>query len=174
MKEILRQIREENRYSQNQVAEKLGITRQTYIKYESGDVEPSVDVVRKLSKLYGVSYDVLIDNKVKPFIEYKIPEHQFLKVSDSGVAGISYDKNPELVPVYFDKTAIDVFRVKAKEYKTSLERFLYNAALEYIPESSKCREFDDFEPLNTGDFLADYVGDSYKEEMLNERYKDLY
>ena len=66
MKEILIKLRQENRYSQSLLAKILGISRQAYIKYELGEVEPSVEIVRKLSKIYNVSYDVLIDNTIIP------------------------------------------------------------------------------------------------------------
>lgn len=62
MKEILIKLRLENRYSQSLLSKVLGISRQAYMKYESGDVEPSVEIVRKLSKIYQVPYDVIIDN----------------------------------------------------------------------------------------------------------------
>jgi transcriptional regulator with XRE-family HTH domain len=65
MKEILIKLRQENRYSQSLLSKVLGISRQAYMKYESGEVEPSVEIVRKLSKIYKVPYDVLIDNKVQ-------------------------------------------------------------------------------------------------------------
>jgi len=62
MKEILKELRLQNRYSQELLAKVLGISRQAYMKYESGEVEPSVEVVRRLSKIYKVSYAYLIDN----------------------------------------------------------------------------------------------------------------
>ena len=52
MKEILIKLRQENRYSQSLLSKVLGISRQAYMKYESGEVEPSVEIVRKLSKIY--------------------------------------------------------------------------------------------------------------------------
>lgn len=66
MKEILTKLRTENRYTQDQIARMLGITRQSYIKYEAGDVEPTVEMVRKLSRFYSVPYEVLIDNDITP------------------------------------------------------------------------------------------------------------
>ena len=87
MKDILIKLRQENRYSQSLLSKVLGISRQAYIKYESGEVEPSVEIVRKLSKIYKVPYSVLIDNdlrylqKSKPYV---IPEETYLYVADSG------------------------------------------------------------------------------------------
>lgn len=62
MKDILISLRTENRYSQNSLAKELGISRQAYIKYETGEVEPSVEIIRKLSRIFNVSYAYLIDN----------------------------------------------------------------------------------------------------------------
>lgn len=64
MKEILRALREENRLSQASVAEYLGISRQMYMKYEAGENEPTVKVVKLLSQLYHVSCDVIINNQI--------------------------------------------------------------------------------------------------------------
>lgn len=66
MKETLKILREKNRYSQNLIASLLGISRQMYIKYESGEVEPPVHVVKALSRLHDVPYEVIIDNVLKP------------------------------------------------------------------------------------------------------------
>ena len=74
--------REENNYSQSAVASYLGISRQMYIKYESGEVEPPLKVVVQLAKFYRVSYDVLIDNK-RPdqIVTYEIPGTKPLEVA---------------------------------------------------------------------------------------------
>ena len=62
MKESLKALREKNNYSQATVAKYLGISRQMYIKYESGEAEPPVKVIVALSKLYKVDYAQIIDN----------------------------------------------------------------------------------------------------------------
>lgn len=63
MKETLKALREQFNYSQNTVANFLGISRQMYIKYENGDVEPPVKIIVALCGLYKVPYDYLIENK---------------------------------------------------------------------------------------------------------------
>ena len=62
MKETLKALREKNNYSQATVAKFLGISRQMYIKYESGEAEPPVKVIVALSILYKVDYAQIIDN----------------------------------------------------------------------------------------------------------------
>lgn len=63
MKEILRQLRTDNRYSQETLAKALGISRQAYMKYESGEVEPPLHIIRRLSRMFHVSYETLIDGR---------------------------------------------------------------------------------------------------------------
>lgn len=63
--EILKSLREQHGLSQQEVADKLGIDRTTYVKYESGSSKP----VRKLSELaalFGVTTDYLLGNDVDP------------------------------------------------------------------------------------------------------------
>lgn len=62
MKETIRVLREKHNYSQATVAKYLNISRQMYIKYESGEAEPPVKVVVGLSRLYKVDYAQIIDN----------------------------------------------------------------------------------------------------------------
>ena len=96
MKDILIKLRQENRYSQSLLSNVLGISRQAYIKYESGEVEPSVEIVRKLSKIYKVPYSVLIDNDLQYLQKsktYVIPEETYLCVADSGTSYSSEEKS---------------------------------------------------------------------------------
>ncbi len=51
--------------TQEQVAEVIGISRQSYSKWEQGETYPDIDKCDKLAKYYGVTIDSLIhqDNK---------------------------------------------------------------------------------------------------------------
>ena len=64
MLDSLKYFREQNNYSQGAVASFLGVSRQMYIKYENGEVEPPLKTIVQLARFYRVSYDVLIDNKI--------------------------------------------------------------------------------------------------------------
>ena len=64
MESIIKILREQNRYTQVKLAEELGISRQALIKYESMEQELPVNVIRGLSKIFSVSYECLIDNKL--------------------------------------------------------------------------------------------------------------
>lgn len=153
MKEILIKLRQENRYSQSLLAKILGISRQAYIKYELGEVEPSVEIVRKLSKIYNVPYDVLIDNAVLPYkkIEYKIPTEPTLEVaSPTTVYSPSYiDSDTDNTIEYF-KNQLDYLQSVIIEMKNKLNKIQIldsnSLTLENYSSYSKSKSFnkDDF------------------------------
>ncbi|MBQ0166343.1 MAG: helix-turn-helix transcriptional regulator [Treponema sp.] len=64
MDKILKQLREMNNYSQNSIATFLNISRQMYIKYEQGEVDPPVKVIRELAHFYRVPYEYIIDGTI--------------------------------------------------------------------------------------------------------------
>ncbi|MFI3326761.1 MAG: helix-turn-helix transcriptional regulator [Clostridia bacterium] len=53
-------LREKKGYTQQYVADVLGVHRSTYSYYETGKTEPSLDSIIKLSNLYDISLDRLL------------------------------------------------------------------------------------------------------------------
>ena len=60
LKDNLVMLRKLNGYSQEQIAEKIGISRQAYAKWESGSTIPDIDRAARLAEVYGVSLDSLM------------------------------------------------------------------------------------------------------------------
>ena len=58
---ILKLLRERNKFTQEFVANKLGVTRQSYIRYETGEVELTASAIRVLANLYQIEYKNIID-----------------------------------------------------------------------------------------------------------------
>ncbi len=53
-------LRKLNGYSQEEIAEKIGISRQAYGKWEKGETIPDVEKCDLLASVYGVTIDSLI------------------------------------------------------------------------------------------------------------------
>lgn len=53
-------LRKLNKYSQEEIAEKIGISRQAYGKWEKGETIPDIEKCAILAEVYGVTVDRLI------------------------------------------------------------------------------------------------------------------
>ena len=58
---ILKLLRDRNKFTQDFVAGKLGVTRQSYMRYETGEVELNASAIRILANLYQIEYKNIID-----------------------------------------------------------------------------------------------------------------
>lgn len=59
-----RLFRKESGYTQEQLAERLGVSRQAVAKWESGETLPDIGICVKLSQLYGTTIDALVHHKL--------------------------------------------------------------------------------------------------------------
>lgn len=57
----LRKLREAGRYTQDELANALGITRSAYSNYEAGDREIPYDVIEKASDFFGCEMELLFE-----------------------------------------------------------------------------------------------------------------
>lgn len=62
----LQQLRKKNNLSQEELAEKIGISRQAVSKWERAEASPDTDNLILLSRLYGVSLDELLKTESEP------------------------------------------------------------------------------------------------------------
>lgn len=56
----LRKLRKRHRFTQEEVAEKIGVSRQAVAKWESGETVPDIQHCTTLADLYGVVLDDLV------------------------------------------------------------------------------------------------------------------
>lgn len=56
----LAKLRQENRLTQSEVAEKLNYSDKAVSKWERGEALPPIDVIKDLADLYGISLDYLV------------------------------------------------------------------------------------------------------------------
>ena len=60
LRENLATLRNIHGYSQEEIAEKIGISRQAYAKWESGATVPDIEKCSLLAKVYGTTIDSLV------------------------------------------------------------------------------------------------------------------
>ncbi len=56
----LKELRSDNHLYQRQLAEYLHCTQQTYSRYETGELQPSLSVLERLAEFYETSVDFIL------------------------------------------------------------------------------------------------------------------
>ena len=59
-KDVLLELRTKNKMSQEELAEKLYVTRQAVSRWENGETVPNIDTLKLLSKMFDVSINTLL------------------------------------------------------------------------------------------------------------------
>lgn len=57
---ILKTLREKNHLTQDQMAERVMVTRQAVSRWENGETQPNIDTLKLLSKEFGISINTLL------------------------------------------------------------------------------------------------------------------
>ena len=78
--EKLRQCREQLGLSQEDIAERLQITRQAVSKWERGINEPDIETIIRLSDIYGVTIDHLLREDLSVARKLAVKERSYKKL----------------------------------------------------------------------------------------------
>ena len=62
----LKEIRQGKGLTQKQVADHIGCNPCVYSRYETGEREPSIHILKQLSAFLGVSIDYIVENDFAP------------------------------------------------------------------------------------------------------------
>lgn len=121
------QARKASGFSQEEVAEKLGVSRQTISKWELDETLPDICQSKRLSKLYHVTLDELIDFD----IDVKEIEQMIENTSEAAQQKIDWTslwaKKYPVLATYQEKVAIDDYVMKIRELLNSLKvKYEYN------------------------------------------------
>lgn len=132
LKDNIAMLRNVNGYSQEEVAEKIGISRQAYAKWEKGETIPDVERCQKLAELYGVTIDALINFSEKVGTTALLPgpkgKHIFgtTKINDRGQIVIPkkardlFDIKPDDALIILGDEAEGIAIIKADQFEKRL------------------------------------------------------
>ncbi|RLJ75133.1 XRE family transcriptional regulator [Pedobacter alluvionis] len=141
--------------TQHKLADKLLVTRASYEKYENNKVQPSIETLLRISKLYHISVDILLTVEIS---KYSLDE--LLKLPDNRI----------LLPIIVDNTGEN--KIEIIPYKASMGYISgyadpgYIESLQYMSlpflRNGKYRAFpaegDSMPPFQDGTYLiGDYV-----------------
>ncbi|UZT97064.1 helix-turn-helix domain-containing protein [Chryseobacterium fluminis] len=163
----IRFIRTQKKLSQQELADKISISRVRYSKYEDGRSEPPYELLIGISKYFNVSIDLLLTVDIR-----KYPLEDVLKLPDNRI----------VLPVVVDKlgnNSIEIVPQKASmgylsgysdpEYIESLQRI----SLPYLT-NGKYRAFpatgDSMPPFKDGSFIIGKYIENLEDLKSNKSY----
>lgn len=82
LSENLKKIRKDNNLSQEQLAEQLGVSRQSVSKWESGQAYPEMDKMLQLCQLFNLNIDELLNQDLKEVNNEKQSKNNINKFID--------------------------------------------------------------------------------------------
>ncbi len=132
----LKDLRKAHSYTQDYVASALGIVRQTYSHYETGNRTPSAEILFKLAGLYNISVDDLlqltIDLDRNVYYDAPVPTQS----SDDLADFLEYFNNPNNQKKYqyfnnFEKELLYYFEKISDEDKREMIEFIKIKARKY-------------------------------------------
>ena len=80
--ENLQKLRKENKMSQEQLAEKLNVSRQAVSKWESNQSYPETDKIIAIAKIFNCSMDELVNSPLEKKIQPKQERKTFNEYKD--------------------------------------------------------------------------------------------
>ncbi len=69
MKDLLKNLREKNHLTQEQLAEKVMVTRQAVSRWETGETQPGIETLKLLSRVFDVSVNTLLGSPRQLFCQ---------------------------------------------------------------------------------------------------------
>ncbi len=85
----IKRIRKENNLSQEQLAEKLGVSRQSVSKWESGQSYPEMDKMLKICDMFNYNINDLLNENINEVKEEKQSKNNFNKYVDDFFAYVT-------------------------------------------------------------------------------------
>ena len=102
LNENIKALRVEKGYTQKDLADMLHVTAQAVSRWESGDVEPSVNTIMDMSKIFGVSVDSLLGELKKGEVasaDAALNDELVEKIAEKVEAKVEETKKAETKPV---------------------------------------------------------------------------
>lgn len=113
--------RKQKGFTQDQLSKELQVTRQTVSRWEHGTALPSMDSLRRLSQLYGVSLDYFIDEKteeVVPTTEATVSVTQEQNSAEQMSRDGKVDQEEEICSTMNAKDHVQTFLKKCKNKRS--------------------------------------------------------
>jgi len=116
------ELRKQHNLSQEQLAEKMNVARQTISKWELGETSPDLEQSRQLSQIFNVSLDDLTNNDIKNVLIEKVSNTEKLSKNIINILKIIFLSIVIIITILlFTVFCRDYFDVNPVESMQSIE-----------------------------------------------------
>lgn len=125
----IKKFRENNGFTQKQVADAINVERSTYAYYETGKTTPDIDTIIQLAKIFNVHYTDLLEDEIRTSIGsfYDVSYENHFFEEDPEIKESIYDLKKD------EKTLLCFYRALSEENK---DKFLKNIS-KYFKKQNK-------------------------------------
>jgi len=164
--EKIKRYRENKRMTQKEIAEILEVEPATISKYESGTIEPSIESIKKLSKIFEITVDELLQ------------EEEGLDISKINILEILKEQKDMKLKgnIYHNTQIAFTYNTNHMEGSTLTEdqtRFIFETNTILFENRTIANVNDIIETTNHFK-LIDYMIDKAKEELTEEMIKEFH
>ena len=126
VQDTIKNLREKHGLSQDQLAERVMVTRQAVSRWETGETQPNTDTLQLLSKEFDVSINTLLGNPRQPdgsfnedFCKWCYADGKFAYKSKDSLLDylVGHMPNPDNLPDDKRRTQYDGYLSQLKHWK---------------------------------------------------------
>ncbi|MDT8716818.1 helix-turn-helix transcriptional regulator [Clostridium sp. 19966] len=165
--EKLQKLRKDKGFSQEDLAEKLGVSRQAVAKWESGQSYPEIDKIISISKLFNIT----IDNLLKDF-QKKCEENKAESINKIDDAMLEFLCRAKKATYAGEMNEAESSRPKSKDFQYSEGRFkyidTYLGGEKFAGEEAVWKEGD---PIWAMNYVGRIVAEGFSGKFLKEALK---
>lgn len=144
----IKELRIENNLSQGELANKLAVTKQAISKWENGRGIPDIEMLRKLSDIFNVNIDDLINGKKMPKSQKDMSKHKYIvyAITLTITAAIAIVLLVNIIPKdNFEFNSIasdnDKFSIKGVIASNKNKKSIYISDIKYSAPDSEQEEY---------------------------------
>ncbi len=178
-KDNLKKLRKDNNLSQEELAEKLNVSRQSVSKWESGAAYPEMDKVLQLCKMFDLNIDELLNQNIKEVNntkESKINVNKyiddFLSYVTKTINMFSSMKFKDKIKCLFEQIILIVFYVIIITILENILSSIFGSIFSFLPGTL----YSNLINIIDGVFylIASFVGITLLLHIFKTRYLDYY
>ena len=163
----LSELRKYYKVTQDELAARLGVTRQAVSKWETGVALPDIELLLNLSELYGISINDILKadaTKIKFQKSIVFPEEE---KRSKNVFVIGCGRWGSFIAWYLDKIGHNVF-LYGREASAHMQELLATGKNSYLTLSDTTKLVTTYDGINRADYIVISVGSQQLQSVASE------